>query len=145
MPIEDRIEKLPDPNAPKVLDMAKCHRLIRTAPSHARFPLGDVIQEIADQLKCALEELGSVSTKITNAENQTLRYKSEADTANSEVRTMQTLLGKARDDIANLTAQLQKVTAAPQVPEPAKEAPAAKPKRRSSKVVPMTEPKAAQG
>lgn len=117
---DPRIERPVDPNAPKVLDQAKCQRLIRSAPSHARFPLGDVIQEMAEQLKCAMDELGGVSTKIVNAQNEVLRYKQEATTANAEVQTMQSLLGAARAELAAARAELETLRAAAAKPaEPA--------------------------
>lgn len=144
---DPRIERL-DPNAPKTLDLGKCQRLIRSAPSHSRFPLGDVIQDMGEQLRCAVDELTKTSTAVTDANNQMLRYQKEAETANAEVRTMQRLLGDERtktaaleQQVATLKAEIEAAKAPPVAP--AKTAPAGKRKRgRPAKVVPIETPKA---
>lgn len=143
---DSRIERL-DPNAPKSLNLAKCQQLIRAAPQHARFPLGDVLQVMADQLKCAVDELGTISTKITDANNQMLRYQKESETANAEVRTMQTLLGRERDEVARLNAELVKLKPPPDATPvgATSDNPSATPKTkrgRKAKVVPIDASKA---
>ncbi len=143
---DKRIERPLDPNAPKTLDLAKCQQMIRSAPQHARFPLGDVVQVMAEQLKCAVDELGTISTKITDANNQMLRYQKEAETANVEVRTMQSLLGAAREDLRMAREELAALRPKVAEDEKARAAAAAETpvkRGRKAKVVPIETPKAA--
>ncbi len=142
---DPRIERL-DPNASPTLDLARCQQMIRSAPQHARFPLGDVVQRMAEQLKCAVDELGTISTKITDSNNQMLRYQKEAETANAEVRTMQSMLGTAREDLRVAKEELAALRAKVAEEEKARTAAAAEaPKKRGprAKVVPIETPKAA--
>lgn len=127
MPIEDRIEKAPSPDAPKVLDLGKCQKLIAAAPRYSRLPTGDFIQDMAEQLQLALADVTGASTKIVNAQNEALRYKRETETANSEVLTANQNLLAAREELAALKskAQATAVTSAP-VEAPKKRGPKAK-------------------
>jgi hypothetical protein len=144
---DPRIERL-DPNAPKTLDLAKCQQMIRSAPQHARFPLGDVVQVMAEQLKCAVDELSTSSTKVTDANNQMLRYQKEAETANSEVRTMQSLLGTAREEARIAKEELAALKDKIALEEKARAeaaVPKLVPRARRGKIVPIDPPKTAQG
>ena len=147
MALEDRIEHPADPSAAKVLDRNKCIRMIRTAPSHARFPLGDVLKDMADQLQLAIAELETVSTSINNARNETTRYQHEAANANAEVKTMQGLLVTARDEREAALKELQALKdSIADAKKAAVEPPPPKKRGRPAKVVPIGEPqqKAAQ-
>ena len=146
MSLEDFIERPVDPNAPKTLDLAKANRLIALSEKYQRLPTGDVIREIASQLKCALEEISGTSTKVVNAQNDVIRYQRESQVANAEVSTMQGMLVKAREDLHKALEELgaARATIAATPPAPA-EKPKAK-RGRPAKIVQLNEPqqKAAQ-
>ena len=103
---DPRIERPGDPNAPVTLNLQKCQRWIATARNVLRQPMGDYLFEVLQQLKCAIEQLTTVDTKVADANNQVLRYQKEAETANGEVRVMQRMLGEEREKIATLEQQV---------------------------------------
>jgi hypothetical protein len=149
---DPRIERPADPSAPVIFDLGKCQRWIAKAENYRRQPMGDFVVEVLGQLKCAVDQLAGVSTRIADANNQMLGYQKDAETANAEVRAMQRLLGDEREKVTNLTsetaalkvrvAELEKEKTAASAPSPAAAAPA--PKRvRKAKVVPIETPKAA--
>lgn len=144
MSLEDRIEKPVDPTAPKVLDRAKCQRLIRMVPMYQRQPLGEILIATGEQLQFAIAELESISTSINNARNESIRYQHEAANANAEVKTMQGLLLTARDERDKVLKELQELKDA--IAAEAKPASDKKKRGRPAKVVPIGEPqqKAAQ-
>jgi hypothetical protein len=138
MPIEDRIETPPPADAPKALDLAKCQKLIAAADKYRRLPTGDLIQEYAEQLKLATAELGGVSTKIVNAQNEALRYQRETENANRDLNAANIALLGVRGELRMAQGEL----AALKPKEEANPAAADAPKKRGrpAKVVPIKGP-----
>lgn len=112
--------------APK-LDRAECNRLLNWARAYPRLPAYEAINALATQLSLALADIDSTETRFDRAQNDTLRYQRELETANIEVRTLRT-------EVIELRAK--KPTAMPQ--SDATKAPVAGKKRGpKAKIVPM--------
>lgn len=116
-PTDPRVEQPRDPNAPKVLNIAHAHQLVRNADKWLRNPGGAVIAEIAGQLGCALAALGEVDTKIVSAQNNAMRYQREAEQANKDVLAMQAEVATAREQVAKLTAEVELLRPKPKKPK----------------------------
>lgn len=138
----------PDPSAPVVLDIAKCRKLIEQSERWERQPLGEVIKEMAGQMKLLLNEVGGAQAKVTSAQADATRYQREAEAVTHEVTQLRievvSLKGKLEAAVKEIATLQQPATTAAPVQATAS---ASNPARRGrkSKVVqmPQPEPKAA--
>lgn len=113
----------PDPTLPKTLDLEKCRKYINGAPRYSRLPVGDMIQDMADQMRLLMEDAGGASAKVSAAQGDTIRYQREAQQAAGELITLRQELIDARKKIEELT---PKVAAPVVAPTPKKRGPKGK-------------------
>ncbi len=114
-------------SAPK-LDRNECNRLLSWARAYPRLPAFDAIQALATQLTLALAEIDSTETRVDRAQNDTLRYQRELETANIEVRTL-------RNEVIGLRAKKPEPTLEPAPKDDP--APVGKKRGRKAKIVPI--------
>lgn len=108
MPIDLEKYAPTDPSAPKVLDLDKCRKFVAGAGRYSRLPVGDMIQEIADQINLLLAEVGSAGGKVSAAQGDAIRYQREAELAAGELMKLRPELLAAKEEIRLLKAQLSK-------------------------------------
>jgi hypothetical protein len=133
------------PGAAPTLDRAKCRTLINWVPNAVRLPHYQQVRDLGDQLQAALTLIANSDTRVDNAQNETLRYQRELETANAEVRQL-------REEVITLRAAQVKApaatskpsAAAPEVNVPAATPPAPKKRGPRAKVVPISTQAAAQ-